>query len=82
MKDAGLRDKVVIITGGSSGIGRATAVRFAEEGSRVAIWEAVDKDSKTLLKEIREAGGKGSFQLVDVVDVGTIESAVTDTVGR
>jgi len=82
MKDAGLRDKVVIITGGSSGIGRATAVRFAEEGSRVAIWDAVDKDSKTLLKEIREAGGKGSFQLVDVVDVGTIESAVTDTVGR
>ena len=38
MIETGLKDKVVIVTGAAAGIGRATALRFAEEGCRAAAW--------------------------------------------
>ena len=40
---SGLRGKVVAITGAGAGIGRATALRFAEEGARIAAWDISDK---------------------------------------
>lgn len=82
MKDTGLRDSVVIVTGGCSGIGRATTLRFAEEGSRVAVWDVAQRDSGTLLEDIGKAGGKGCFQFVDVTHVHSIESAVTDVIAQ
>lgn len=82
MKDIGLKDKVVIVTGGSAGIGRATAVRFAEEGARVAVWDVVDKNSSELLKEIEQAGGQGTFQIVNVADLKSIDSAVNAVIDK
>ncbi len=68
----GLKGKRVVITGGASGIGAATAARFLEEGSRVAI---LDRD-ENLCHQIRQElpGIIGTF-LADVADRGQVEQA-------
>lgn len=52
-----LRDKVAVITGGDSGIGRAVAILFAEEGANVVIaYLGDDIDAKATLKEVEKRG--------------------------
>jgi len=66
----------VLVTGGSRGIGRAIALRFARAGARVAV---VARDSTGLDRvtaEIEAAGGKGRPQQADVADHGSVEAAV------
>jgi 3-oxoacyl-[acyl-carrier protein] reductase len=80
--DTGLRDKVVIVTGAAAGIGRATAVRFAQEGARVAAWDVHDDDAGAVVEAIRAAGGDGAFTRVDVADAVAVEAAVKAVVDR
>jgi len=82
MKDTGLRRKVVIVTGASAGIGRATALRFAEEGARIAAWDVNDKAAGELAQQISAAGGECFFQVVNVADGKAVEAAVTQVVAR
>ncbi|HTG33990.1 MAG TPA: 3-oxoacyl-ACP reductase FabG [Thermoanaerobaculia bacterium] len=70
-----MQDKVVIVTGGAAGIGRATARRFAAAGARVAVW-----DIKEGAKE--GADEDGTFQRVDVTDPAAVEAAVAEVFER
>src|SRR6185295_7768111 len=77
-----MSDKVVLVTGGAAGIGRATARRFARDGSRVAVWDVKVADQHALVSELAEAGGEGSFQTVDVTDAAAVEQAVAAIMER
>ena len=82
MIETGLKDKVVIVTGGAAGIGRATALRFAREGAKVAAWDIDDAVAATLVPAIGEAGGEGLFNRVDVSDREAVEAATAEVAGR
>lgn len=81
-RENGLRGKVVLITGAVAGIGRATAMRFAEEGARIAAWDVSDKAAAQLQSAIKWAGGEGHFQTVDVTQASSVESAARAVVER
>ena len=83
----GLKDKRVLITGGASGIGAATAARFLEEGSRVCV---LDRDAKACehirheLAGLGEAGlseaGLTSAIIADVTDLMQVEAAFAEAI--
>ncbi len=76
MRSTGLEDKVVVVTGAAAGIGRATALAFAREGSRVAAWDINDTRGATLVEDSGSTGGEVCFQNVDVTSEAAVEEAV------
>lgn len=63
-----LKDKVAIITGGGRGIGRAFALRFAEEGAKILIPDINLGQAENVAKEIKDKGGDASALLTDISD--------------
>jgi NAD(P)-dependent dehydrogenase (short-subunit alcohol dehydrogenase family) len=72
-------EKVVIVTGGSSGIGRAAAVAFAEEGARVTVSARRVEESEETVRLIKDAGGEAIFVQADVSVEADCERTVTET---
>lgn len=63
-----IKDKVVIITGASSGIGEATAKMLASKGAKVVLGARRVEKLKQLVNEIQSTGGQAIYQVMDVVD--------------
>src|SRR4028118_262249 len=63
-----IKDKVVIITGASSGIGEATASLLASKGAKVVLGARREHQLKQLVDEIQKAGGQAVYQVMDVVN--------------
>jgi NAD(P)-dependent dehydrogenase (short-subunit alcohol dehydrogenase family) len=76
----GLQDSVTIVTGGSTGIGHAAALRFAEEGSQVVLADVNTEDGLATVDEIEEMGGEATFVETDVSDPADVENMVETAV--
>jgi NAD(P)-dependent dehydrogenase (short-subunit alcohol dehydrogenase family) len=77
---ASLTGKVAIVTGGSSGIGRATAIAFAREGAKVAIASRREEEGEETVRLVKEAGSDGFFVKTDVAKAADVSAMVEKTV--
>lgn len=68
--------KVVVITGGASGIGRAAALAFARQGARVVIGDIDLAGAKQTVASIKDAGGEADCLEVDVTIAFTLNNAI------
>jgi NAD(P)-dependent dehydrogenase (short-subunit alcohol dehydrogenase family) len=77
-----LKDKVALITGGTSGIGTATAIRFAREGAAVALTGRDVERGEQVAKDIAASGGQAMFIRSDVRLASDCRNAVDQTLER
>lgn len=75
MLDFGLRGRVVVVTGGASGIGLACARRLVQDGARVAITDRDGPAVEAVLAELRQAGGTVTGHVLDVRDAAATGQA-------
>lgn len=78
----GLAGKTALVTGAGSGIGRASAQRFAEEGVNVVVADIVEDTGRETVDLIEDAGGTATFVKVDVSDLASVERMVDITIER
>lgn len=72
--------KIVLVTGGGSGIGRATALVFAREGAKVVIADVVVSGGEETVRLIKAAGGEAVFVKADVSKAADVEALIKQTV--
>jgi NAD(P)-dependent dehydrogenase (short-subunit alcohol dehydrogenase family) len=75
------QDKVCVVSGGGSGIGKATCLRLAAEGGRVVVADIADDGNETV-QEIEKAGGQAAFAKTDVSDSAQVRAAIQMAVDR
>jgi hypothetical protein len=77
-----LEGKVAIVSGAASGMGAATARRFAKEGARVVIADMLEEDGRKVAADITRNNGTAEFMRLDVTDEGDWKSVVDGTVQK
>jgi NAD(P)-dependent dehydrogenase (short-subunit alcohol dehydrogenase family) len=77
-----LKDKVALVIGGSSGLGRASAEACAADGAKVVIADINERGAEEVLAGIRAAGGTGLFINTNAMDEEAVKAAVTKTVSE
>jgi len=77
-----LENKVAIITGGANGIGKATALLFAEHGAIVNVWDVSEEQGANVVADIQSSGGTAVFKKVNISDIEAVKKAVAETVGQ
>lgn len=75
-----LQDKIALVTGGTTGIGRATAIAFARHGAKVVVAGRRQKEGEETVRLIKEAGGTAVFVAADVGKVADVKNLVARTV--
>ena len=70
-----LAGKVAVITGGATGIGRATALLFAAQGAKVSVFDIQEAEGEKTAQMIRDAGGEAVFIKADVTKAAEIDNA-------
>jgi NAD(P)-dependent dehydrogenase (short-subunit alcohol dehydrogenase family) len=79
--DLGLKGKIALITGATSGVGREIALSLAAEGAAVAVnYRSSRQEAETLVDEIAAKGGKTKAYQADVADLAAVKAMVDDTV--
>ncbi len=74
-------EKVALVTGGGAGIGRAAALKFANEGAKVAVADIALSDAEQTVAMIEQAGGQAIAMGTDVREAAQIEAMVDRTIG-
>ncbi len=77
-----LQNKVALVTGGTSGIGRDTAVLFAKEGAKVVVVGRREVEGQETIGLVRAAGGEGLFVQTDVAKAAEVKALVQKTVEK
>jgi len=77
-----MQGKIVIVTGGTSGIGRDAAILFAKSGAKVAVAGRREAEGKETIDLMRAAGGDGLFVKTDVARAADVEALVQRTVEK
>lgn len=73
-----VKDKVIIITGAASGIGRATAILCAQQGAKVAVTDVRDDQGKKVVKEIEAGGGNAHFWHINTSDEKEVQKVFNE----
>ena len=77
-----LENKVALITGAASGIGRATAQLFAKEGANVVVVDIDENGSRETVKNITNRGGNALFINSDIGKMSRVEDMISETINR
>src|SRR5215813_492575 len=75
-----LDSKIALVTGGASGIGRATALTFAREGAKLIVADMNEDGGQQTVHMITEKGGEAIFVQVDVTSTSAVEAMISKTV--
>ena len=81
-RPCGSADKVAIVSGAASGMGAATARRFAKEGAKVVVADMLEGDGRKVAAEIVAANGAGVFMTLDVTNEADWKRLVDDTIAQ